>query len=74
MSTPSPQSWAASPAALIEQVDWQSVADDLDTHGSAVVEQLLTPAECCEVAALYDTPERFRSRIIMARGSAPFVL
>lgn len=55
------------PAERSERLGWQHIADDLDTHGNAVVEQLFTPTECAELAALYDDPARFRNRIVMAR-------
>jgi len=41
--------------------------DDLDTRGYAVIQQLVTGAQCDELAALYPADERFRSRVVMAR-------
>jgi len=41
--------------------------DDLDTRGYAVIQQLVTGAQCDELAALYPAEERFRSRVVMAR-------
>jgi len=41
--------------------------DDLDTRGYAVIQQLVTSAQCDELAALYPADERFRSRVVMAR-------
>ena len=41
---------------------------ELDAVGCALLpEPLLTPAECAEIAALYERPELFRSTIDMAR-------
>ena len=40
-------------AARAGAVDWERVAQDLDAGGSAVVERLLTRAECEALAALY---------------------
>ncbi|MGE3647644.1 MAG: 2OG-Fe(II) oxygenase [Reyranellaceae bacterium] len=48
-------------------LDWQSLGRDLDTLGHAVVRNLLTPAECAALGALYGDATRFRSRVIMAR-------
>jgi hypothetical protein len=48
-------------------VDWSRVERDLDARGNAVLESLLSPEECRELAALYRQEERFRSRIIMGR-------
>jgi hypothetical protein len=51
-------------AALL---DWRRIAADLDDHGAAVVGPLLTPEGCVEVAACYETPDIFRSHVVMAR-------
>ncbi|XXU15593.1 2OG-Fe(II) oxygenase [Sorangium sp. So ce861] len=48
-------------------VDWARVSQDLDAHGCAVIEGLLTRAECGDLAALYTRDELFRSRVVMAR-------
>ncbi|AIY40419.1 hypothetical protein LT85_1261 [Collimonas arenae] len=48
-------------------VDWDGVARDLDSYGSAVLAQLLTPQECQALIALYAQKELFRSRIVMER-------
>jgi hypothetical protein len=40
---------------------------DLDAYGSALTGQLLTRAQCREIAALYDEPARFRTTVDMAR-------
>ena len=53
--------------AGVDALDWVRIAADLDASGHAVVEALLTPSECEGVAALYDEPRRFRSRVVMAR-------
>ncbi|HUL71251.1 MAG TPA: 2OG-Fe(II) oxygenase [Gemmatimonadales bacterium] len=47
--------------------DWARLARDLDARGSAVLENLLPPEECRELAALYPNDLRFRSRIVMSR-------
>lgn len=54
-------------ADRLTAVDWTRVAGQLDTRGCAVIERLLGPQECVELAALYDTERVFRSRIVMAR-------
>jgi uncharacterized protein len=48
-------------------MDWQQLAQDLDARGCAVIEQLIAPAQCDELAALYANDEHFRSRVVMAR-------
>lgn len=52
------------PAAAI---DWTRVAADLDGHGAAVLDQLLTSSECQSLARLYPQDQGFRSRIVMGR-------
>ena len=47
--------------------DWERVARDLDSGGNAVIEGLLTAAECQGLAALYAREAPFRSRVIMGR-------
>jgi len=56
-------------SALAESyaVDWERVSRDLDARGNAVLEQLLPPAECRALAALYSDDRMFRSRIVMGR-------
>jgi hypothetical protein len=48
------------PAALerdyserIAAVDWSQIGADLDAQGAALIERLITPAECRALAALY---------------------
>lgn len=55
-----------SAAARIARVDWRGLADDLNRHGCATIETLLSPAECAELAGLYSQAEHFRSQINMA--------
>jgi uncharacterized protein len=43
------------------------LSKDLDERGCAVLERLITPAQCDELAALYPAEEGFRSRVVMAR-------
>jgi uncharacterized protein len=54
-------------AARVEAVDWESIVNNLDNYGCAVVKDILTPKECRELSSLYDQDEHFRSRIVMAR-------
>jgi hypothetical protein len=51
----------------VEGFDWERVSADLDTQGSAVIERILSPDECREMAALYANEDLFRSRVVMAR-------
>jgi uncharacterized protein len=58
---------AESVAERIAALDWDRIGQDLDAHGSAVLERLLPADECRELAALYPLEAPFRSRIVMAR-------
>ncbi|MBD3884352.1 2OG-Fe(II) oxygenase [Phormidium tenue FACHB-886] len=56
-------------AARIKAIDWQSLLQDLDVQGSAMIDQLLSPDECQEIAGLYLKDDTFRSRVVMAKHS-----
>lgn len=51
----------------IAAIEWSQVGADLDAQGEALIERLITPAECRALAALYPRDEPFRSRVVMAR-------
>ncbi|MFF7453349.1 2OG-Fe(II) oxygenase [Kitasatospora sp. NPDC008115] len=55
------------PAERVEGADWTAIAEEVGEYGSALTPMLLDPAECAEVAGLYDETERFRSTVDMAR-------
>nr|WP_253780121.1 2OG-Fe(II) oxygenase [Goodfellowiella coeruleoviolacea] len=54
-------------AERVARLDWAALADELNEHGSALTDRLLSVAECREIAALYDQPEHFRTTVDMAR-------
>jgi hypothetical protein len=47
--------------------DWTALAADLNTYGCAMIEKLLSPEKCQQLAALYQEEEHFRSHVHMAR-------
>lgn len=51
----------------IADADWTTIAADLDGQGYATLKGLLKPEACRAIAASYQVPELFRSRIVMAR-------
>jgi uncharacterized protein len=55
------------PSDRIARLEWDQILPSLDQRGFATTPALLTPAECAELAALYDDRARFRSRVEMAR-------
>jgi hypothetical protein len=54
-------------ADRIAGYDWNGLADELSSRGSAVIDSILSPAECRGLAALYPDDSHFRSRVIMGR-------
>jgi hypothetical protein len=52
---------------MTKNTDWTAAAEALDANGWAVLPDLLDSDACLHLAAMYDTPERFRSQVIMAR-------
>ena len=53
--------------ARLRTYDWASLADELDAHGCAMLQDLLSPSECVELARMYADETHFRSRVVMAR-------
>jgi hypothetical protein len=53
--------------ARAQTYDWSGIAAELDRHGWAMLAQMLSPRECRDLAALYESGGNFRSRIIMSR-------
>ena len=57
----------ARPDARLQAYDWAGIGDELDAHGCAMLEALLSPQECAKLASMYADDEHFRSRVPMAR-------
>jgi hypothetical protein len=58
------------PAPVADRVDkipWPSVEAQLDVHGWATLQGLLSREECRALAGLYDIDSHFRSHVLMAR-------
>ncbi len=51
----------------IANLDWSQIQTTLTERGYATTGQLLTPSDCAELAAGYNDPAQFRSRIIMSK-------
>ncbi|WP_369230074.1 2OG-Fe(II) oxygenase [Streptomyces sp. R21] len=51
----------------VDAADWAALAEELDAYGCALTPPLLTPAECRDLAGLYERPELFRTTVDMAR-------
>lgn len=54
-------------AARVAEADWAAVTAEVDDYGCALLPQLLTPAECAEIVALWDKPEHFRATVNLRR-------
>jgi hypothetical protein len=52
-------------AERVAAADWAGITSELNELGCGLLPQLLTPAECAELAAVYDDPGRFRATIVM---------
>lgn len=53
--------------ARIAAVDWAATGEELDAQGAAVIERLLTRAECEALVGLYPRDALFRSRVVMGQ-------
>lgn len=51
----------------IADLDWPRIEADLDAQGWALTGPVLGEQDCAELKALYDRPDGFRSRVVMAR-------
>ena len=58
---------AVDAARPVSSVAWTRVEDELETAGCAVLGNLLSPAECRGISAMYGDDARFRSRVVMSR-------
>ncbi|HEY2068783.1 MAG TPA: 2OG-Fe(II) oxygenase [Rhizomicrobium sp.] len=48
-------------------IDWGAVGETLDAAGYAVLPNILSPARCVKLSALYEDQSRFRNTIVMKR-------
>jgi hypothetical protein len=54
-------------SACVQRIDGSALEGDLDAQGWSVLRDLLTSAECDDIASLYAQDQGFRSRVVMAR-------
>lgn len=54
-------------AERLARLSWESLGDELDAHGCALLKGLLTREDCEALAAGYARETAFRSRVVMAR-------
>jgi uncharacterized protein len=65
--TASPSDLSQDLRERVGAVDWEGISRDLDAQGNAMIEGLITPAECEALTGLYAEDGLFRSRIVMER-------
>jgi hypothetical protein len=53
--------------ARVQRIDPSALESDLDAQGWSMLRELLSSAECDDIAALYAQDQGFRSRVVMAR-------
>lgn len=53
--------------ARVAAIDWPQAEQNLDASGWTILEGLLTPEDCNEIARLFNEEKIFRSHILMAR-------
>jgi len=58
---------ARSAEERVSKYDWEALSQELSSYGCAVMKELLPPAECREIARLYNDVARFRSHVHMGR-------
>lgn len=58
---------AKPPAERMAAWDWEALRAEVDRRGAALTPVFLTPAECADIAALYDRDPLFRTTVVMAR-------
>ena len=54
-------------ARRVASADWEAVTGELNEDGCALLPRLLTPAQCRDLAGLYDQDHHFRSTVDMGR-------
>lgn len=54
-------------ALRVERAGWEDRVESLDEFGFAVLPRLLHPADCRDLAALFEQDGLFRNRVVMAR-------
>src|SRR6266850_2025221 len=71
MNAPVNEALAITPATdvagHVKALDWERVSQDLDAQGCAMIERLISPAECEALVELYPEDGIFRSRVVMGR-------
>ena len=55
------------PCERVESLHWSDLTRDLDSYGNVVLPMILTAEECRAMAAMYEDPGAFRSRVVMGR-------
>ncbi|NQU70705.1 MAG: 2OG-Fe(II) oxygenase [Rhodospirillales bacterium] len=54
-------------AERVAALDWPCISSRLDSHAYGTIDSLLSTEECLSLTAIYNSDDRFRSRVVMAR-------
>jgi hypothetical protein len=54
-------------AARVASIDWGDIGEELDSHGCAVLDGLVSEDDCIALTQSYHDEARFRSRVVMSR-------
>ena len=54
-------------AVRVASLDWGSIGEELDAHGCAVLDGLVSEDDCNALTQSYHDEARFRSRVVMSR-------
>ena len=65
MSSTSSMTSAKDIVQRVETLDWNHVSQDLDSHGNAIIENLIRSNDCGALVKLYSEYGIFRSRVVM---------
>ena len=52
----------------VEALDWNHISQDLDSHGNAIIKNLISSNECDALVDLYCEDNIFRSGVVMEHG------
>ena len=49
----------------VEALDWNHISQELDSHGNAIIKNLISSNDCDALVKLYSEDGNFRSRVVM---------
>jgi len=52
---------------IIESADWEKISENMNGSGYAILPKIITPEQCDQLVAQYESPDLYRKRIVMER-------